>query len=352
MQKEIRIALDAAEEKPEGAIFLIPVRLEVCDVPRRLNRWHWVDLFQLGGYEKLLVALRRRMAALHESTEIRDLTLPDERRNSSYELSNARLTPTLGPLDDPSHFVFCCVISTMVSVVVMVITRALLQEFGLTLTYDPATGWLQGLFQGVLGAFIWGPFLAGGLGYWFFAERSEPCYSGKKPIPAATSGAAAGLGGGVLVTISFLYAQRPESLYEKGWILYGSASPITSFTETGLGYSMIVFGIALGLASGLSTARILLTPKWTTFVARQSTWTSPGKMARELAGVFGNIVRHSWYFSFWTMTPAALLLFAVLSTLSRAPLLLRVVGECFSLILGGKGLSRDFYWLSSFCVAA
>jgi hypothetical protein len=45
IQKEIKFALDIAEEKPEGTIFVIPARLEDCPVPERLNRWQWVDLF-------------------------------------------------------------------------------------------------------------------------------------------------------------------------------------------------------------------------------------------------------------------------------------------------------------------
>jgi hypothetical protein len=60
VQKEIRQALDVADEKPEGTIFLVPTKLEECDVPNRLRRWHWVDLFEANGYEKLLRALRLR----------------------------------------------------------------------------------------------------------------------------------------------------------------------------------------------------------------------------------------------------------------------------------------------------
>jgi hypothetical protein len=63
VQKEIRIALDAADEKPEGTIFLIPIKLEECDVPGRLSRWQWVH-YTPDGYERLLRALRRRAAAL------------------------------------------------------------------------------------------------------------------------------------------------------------------------------------------------------------------------------------------------------------------------------------------------
>jgi len=60
VQKEIKYALDVADEQPEGAIFLIPLRLEECEAPERLRRWQWVDLFQEPGYERLLRALRAR----------------------------------------------------------------------------------------------------------------------------------------------------------------------------------------------------------------------------------------------------------------------------------------------------
>ena len=60
VQKEIKYALDVADEKPEGTIFIIPVRLEDCDVPSRLKRWHWVNLFEEKGYTRLLAALRLR----------------------------------------------------------------------------------------------------------------------------------------------------------------------------------------------------------------------------------------------------------------------------------------------------
>src|SRR6266498_2277026 len=60
VQKEIRFALDSAEEKPEGTIFLIPARLEDCIVPERLDRWQWVDLFEENGFLRLLRSLKLR----------------------------------------------------------------------------------------------------------------------------------------------------------------------------------------------------------------------------------------------------------------------------------------------------
>ena len=59
-QKEVRLALDTAMEKPEGEIFIIPARLEECDNLESLRKWHWVDLFEDNGYGMLLRALRAR----------------------------------------------------------------------------------------------------------------------------------------------------------------------------------------------------------------------------------------------------------------------------------------------------
>jgi len=64
VQKEIQHALDVADEQPERAIFLIPLRLEECEVPQRLRRWQRVDLFHERGCERLLSALRARAKSL------------------------------------------------------------------------------------------------------------------------------------------------------------------------------------------------------------------------------------------------------------------------------------------------
>jgi hypothetical protein len=60
VQREIKVALDKALEKPEGTIFIIPARLEECELPYRLRQYQWVDLFENGGREKLMKALELR----------------------------------------------------------------------------------------------------------------------------------------------------------------------------------------------------------------------------------------------------------------------------------------------------
>ena len=57
VQKEIRFALDVADEQPEGAIFIIPARIEECEAPLRLSKWQWVNLFEETGYERLKASL-------------------------------------------------------------------------------------------------------------------------------------------------------------------------------------------------------------------------------------------------------------------------------------------------------
>jgi predicted Rossmann-fold nucleotide-binding protein len=59
-QKEVRLALDTAMEKPEGEIFIIPARLEECENLESLRKWHWVDLFEEDGHEMLIRALHVR----------------------------------------------------------------------------------------------------------------------------------------------------------------------------------------------------------------------------------------------------------------------------------------------------
>ena len=64
IQKEIKFALDAADEQPEGTIFLIPLKLEECSIPERLNRLQWVNYFEERGFDKLMRALQSRAQSL------------------------------------------------------------------------------------------------------------------------------------------------------------------------------------------------------------------------------------------------------------------------------------------------
>jgi hypothetical protein len=56
--EELKLALEKAKLL-DDRIFIIPVRLEKCDLPECLRHLHRVDLFEEGGYQKLLYALQK-----------------------------------------------------------------------------------------------------------------------------------------------------------------------------------------------------------------------------------------------------------------------------------------------------
>ena len=58
VQKEFKRALDIQEEKPEGAIFVIPVRFDKSEVPFSFRDLHWVDY--PADYDRLLLSLQRK----------------------------------------------------------------------------------------------------------------------------------------------------------------------------------------------------------------------------------------------------------------------------------------------------
>jgi hypothetical protein len=65
-QAEIRYALDCRRRIPLDDIFLIPIRLDTCPVPARIQReLQYIDLFPDwdGGFERLLAAMRRQLRA-------------------------------------------------------------------------------------------------------------------------------------------------------------------------------------------------------------------------------------------------------------------------------------------------
>src|SRR5574342_77027 len=73
IQKELRFALDIALEKPDGTIFILPLRLDDCERPRRLRTIQGVDYFpperREGAYARLRRSLELRASALGILTE-------------------------------------------------------------------------------------------------------------------------------------------------------------------------------------------------------------------------------------------------------------------------------------------
>jgi hypothetical protein len=94
-QKEVRLALETAMEQPEGEIFIIPARLEECDTIESLKKWHWVDLFEDDGYQRLVQALRERAHRIGATLQGKRAWLPKITPSSMDRESKA--TPKVIP---------------------------------------------------------------------------------------------------------------------------------------------------------------------------------------------------------------------------------------------------------------
>jgi len=62
VQREMKLALDAWQALPEGTIHTIPVRIDDCDVPEAFRRYHWANLFEPNGFDRIVRAIRTEMA--------------------------------------------------------------------------------------------------------------------------------------------------------------------------------------------------------------------------------------------------------------------------------------------------
>ena len=149
VQKEIKYALDVAEEQPEGAIFLIPLRLGRCEVPKRLRRWQWVDLFQEKGYERLLRALRER-ADHHQPTPLYDQSqaaTPRQKRVEVLTLGRRILRrPPRRPWVRPAWLwpvVGGAAALVVVIGIAVVVVPQLIETLLPTVTQQPAATWVR-----------------------------------------------------------------------------------------------------------------------------------------------------------------------------------------------------------------
>ena len=102
LQKEIKTALDLLREKLDSDIYVIPVRLEKCQVPDSLQTLQWVDLFEADGWPRLLHAIKT-------GVERRQEPPPEGVISTGVEL----LTPTTPPdpaplLETQKRFAFLC----------------------------------------------------------------------------------------------------------------------------------------------------------------------------------------------------------------------------------------------------
>jgi hypothetical protein len=103
VQKELRFVLNIADEKPEGTIFVIPLRLDDCAVPRRIRAWQYVDYFpkdnQVSAYQHLLKSLKLRAGKLEVSSE------EHISQSNVGQVSNRKTTPALSWVGNATYMI-------------------------------------------------------------------------------------------------------------------------------------------------------------------------------------------------------------------------------------------------------
>jgi hypothetical protein len=62
VQREMKLALDALQELPEGTIHTIPVRLDDCELPASFQHYHYANLFAPNGFDHIVRAIRAEIA--------------------------------------------------------------------------------------------------------------------------------------------------------------------------------------------------------------------------------------------------------------------------------------------------
>ncbi len=87
IQREFKRAMQYQEEKPEGTIFLIPIRLDPCELPYSIRGIQYVAYPE--GYPRLVLALQARAEELKRKVAL-PLDLPPDYRPSP---SSFRLLP-------------------------------------------------------------------------------------------------------------------------------------------------------------------------------------------------------------------------------------------------------------------
>lgn len=289
--------------------------------------------------------------AIEAASRIGLLRRSDDQGEAYYELSylqlatalrqlQQRLTGDPGPLYDVARIVFSSVISIIITIMAVMTTRSLLQGLHLTLTQATGDGFVNGGFQGIIGAIDWSVFISGSLAsWWYLRELCIRHRTRNQALRATFVGGLAGMAGGILVTANLLFAQSRNSLQEAGWILERSRSPFTAFTQTGFGFSMIILGIGLGVATGLSVIRILCSSHWNVLVRRHSKEKTLSETVRALGDVLLHTLGQSWYIILPIMALAASCDYAMFRTLSTPPPVNRITGEALTIAAGGFGIT-------------
>lgn len=78
VQREIKLALDIEQEKPDEAIFIIPMQIEECLIPDRLSHLHTIAFYRDPdkGFQQLITSLQERLYDLESKDALKQRLPP------------------------------------------------------------------------------------------------------------------------------------------------------------------------------------------------------------------------------------------------------------------------------------
>ena len=217
--------------------------------------------------------------------------------------------------------------------------RAVLASLGLTTTQVNRAAAIEGAFHGVAGALLWSfsiglPLLL----YWVLIERTRPWKGKFSPL----IGAVCGCLGGAFNTAILAAVYTPESLASIHWIKSAESDVASMVTETGLAFTMPIFGLFIGIGSGETTRGML---KWWDGYLKGLTTKMHEPDTAEVLGSIGSQVAYRCLYIILSMTTSVVLLWALLKMMPVPSIgLAKLIGEAISVMFGGFGLVAGIFW--------
>ena len=109
VQREFRLALKELAEKPPGTIYLIPLRLDPCDIPDlshddygiSLGDYHWLDYFEADGFARLDLAIKHAGIPLSQPLQTPSPPIPPldpVEKQPAPQPSNTTINNYYGPV--------------------------------------------------------------------------------------------------------------------------------------------------------------------------------------------------------------------------------------------------------------
>lgn len=76
VQREFKRALEYWEERPQSDIYILPVKINECEVPAPLNRFHWIEFESEDFSEKIRASINSQLENIKEKPKSGELTQP------------------------------------------------------------------------------------------------------------------------------------------------------------------------------------------------------------------------------------------------------------------------------------